>query len=242
MTSSRETTKISLRELIEMAELPGNIHEKIGDLRIERGLTKKQVSEDLGIPASQLTRIENEDIKSIGHELIIKFADYFGVSTDYLLGRTSVRSQKNIELNELGLSNKALITLLSGKVNTELLKENPSQKTEITNELRHLNAQKVSGTEADLEKLKATFLKIMRDVKKEYGKSKEDVAAEEMRKQVKQLHQEALKHKEHMTEAKMAELTDKMLLPAGMDGENLKLFEKLMENILKDSNKKQKKR
>lgn len=225
-----------------MAELPGNIHEKIGDLRIERGLTKKQVSEDLGIPASQLTRIENEDIKSIGHELIIKFADYFGVSTDYLLGRTSVRSQKNIELNELGLSNKALITLLSGKVNTELLKENPSQKTEITNELRHLNAQKVSGTEADLEKLKATFLKIMRDVKKEYGKSKEDVAAEEMRKQVKQLHQEALKHKEHMTEAKMAELTDKMLLPAGMDGENLKLFEKLMENILKDSNKKQKKR
>lgn len=225
-----------------MAELSGNIHEKIGDLRIERGLTKKQVSEDLGIPASQLTRIENEDIKSIGHELIIKFADYFGVSTDYLLGRTSVRSQKNIELNELGLSNKALITLLSGKVNTELLKENPSQKTEITNELRHLNAQKVSGTEADLEKLKATFLKIMRDVKKEYGKSKEDVAAEEMRKQVKQLHQEALKHKEHMTEAKMAELTAKMLLPAGMDGENLKLFEKLMENILKDSNKKQKKR
>jgi len=90
--------------------------------------------------------------------------------------------------------------------------------------------------------LKATFLKIMRDVKKEYGKSKEDVAAEEMRKQVKQLHQEALKHKEHMTEAKMAELTAKMLLPAGMDGENLKLFEKLMENILKDSNKKQKKR
>lgn len=53
-----------------MAELPGNIHEKIGDLGIERGLTKKQVSEDLGIPASQLTRIENEDIKSIGHELI----------------------------------------------------------------------------------------------------------------------------------------------------------------------------
>lgn len=59
-----------------MANFPGNIHEKIGDLRTERGLTKKQVSEDLGIPASQLTRIENEDIKSIGHELIIKFADY----------------------------------------------------------------------------------------------------------------------------------------------------------------------
>lgn len=48
-----------------MAELPGNVHEKIGDLRIEKGLTKKQVSEDLGIPASQLTRIENEAIKRL---------------------------------------------------------------------------------------------------------------------------------------------------------------------------------
>ncbi len=220
----------------------------------------------MGIPASQFTRIENEDIKSIGHELITKFADYFGVSTDCLLGRTTVRSQKNIELNELGLSNKALITLLSGKVNTELLsriiehsnfiplmgyaeayfesaheegflsrnnvidlapgdlaeylEEHPSQKTEVTNELRHLNAQKVSGTEADLEKLKATFLKIMRDAKKEYRESKEDVTAEEMRNQGKQLHQEALKHKGHMTEAKLAELTAKMLLPTGIDREN----------------------
>lgn len=271
-----------------MANLPGNIHEKIGDLRTERGLTKKQMSEDLGIPASQLTRIENEDIKSIGHELIIKFADYFGVSTDYLLGRTDIRSQKNIELDELGLSNKALLTLLSGKVNTQLLsrmiehnnfiplmgyaeayfesahdegflsrnnmidlaainlaeylQENPSQKTEVTNELRHLNAQKVSGTEADLEKLKSIFLKIMRDVKENYGESVEDITAEEMRKQVKQLHQEAMKHKGHMTEAKMAELTANMLAPTGIDGDNLKLFEKLMENILKDSNKKRRKK
>lgn len=104
-----------------MAELPGNVHGKIGDLRIKKGLTKKQVSEDLGIPASQLTRIENEDIKSIGHELVIKFADYFGVSTDYLLGKTSVRAKKNVELDELGLSHKALVTLLSGKVNMQLL-------------------------------------------------------------------------------------------------------------------------
>ena len=83
-----------IRELITMAELPGNVHEKIGDLRIEKGLTKKQVSEDLGIPASQLTRIENEDIKSIGHELVIKFADYFGVSTDYLLGKPVSEQRK----------------------------------------------------------------------------------------------------------------------------------------------------
>jgi len=41
-----------------------------------------------------------------------------------------------------------------------------------------------------------------------------------MRNQGKQLHQEALKHKGHMTEAKLAELTAKMLLPTGIDREN----------------------
>lgn len=82
-----------------MAELPGNVHEKIGDLRIKRGLTKKQVSENLGIPASQLIRIENEDIKSIGHELVIKIADYFGASTDYLLGKPV--SEQNKMLNRM---------------------------------------------------------------------------------------------------------------------------------------------
>lgn len=82
----------------------------------------------------------------------------------------------------------------------------------------------------------------MRDVKKEYGETKKDAAAEEMRNQVKQLHQEALEHKGHMSEAKMAELTAKMLLPVWIDGENRKSFEKLMENILKDSNKKRRKK
>lgn len=82
----------------------------------------------------------------------------------------------------------------------------------------------------------------MRDVKKAYSETKKDVAAEEMRNQVKQLHHEALKHKRHMTEAKMAELTAKMLLPTGINGENWKVLEKLMENILKDSNKKKQKK
>lgn len=34
-----------------------------------------------------------------------------------------------------------------------------------------------------------------------------------------------------MTEAKMAEITAKMFLPAGIDGENRKAFEKLMDNL-----------
>lgn len=271
----------------KMAELPGNIHQKIGDLRIEKGLTKKQVSEDLGIPASQLTRIENEDIKSIGHELVIKFADYFGVSTDYLLGKTSVRTPKNVELDELGLSHRALVTLLSGKVNMELLsriiehkyfislmdyaeayferaheegfltrnsvidlatadisqymKANPAQSIEGRKDIRQLNAQKISGTEADLEKLKSLFLRIMKDVKEEYAEPVEDISAEEMIGQIQKLHNEAVDLRENITAETVASLTTQMLSPLGLSDENLEIFQELMTNILIDSNKDNKK-
>ena len=264
-----------------MAELPGNVHEKIGDLRIERDLTKKQVSEDLGIPASQLTRIENEDIKSIGHELVIKFADYFGVSTDYLLGKTSIRAKKNVELDELGLSHKALVTLMSGKVNMQLLsriiehkyfiplmdyaeayfesaheegfltrnsvidlatadiseymKTNPSHTNEGRKDIRQLNAQKVTGTEADLEKLKSLFLRIMKDVKEEYAEPSSDISCEEMREQIRQLHDEAISQKKNLTEESMAGITTQMISSLGLSEENMQAFQELMVNILKDS-------
>ena len=45
-----------------------------------------------------------------------------------------------------------------------------------------------------------------------------------------------------ITEIKRAQLTEKLLITAGIDGENRKSFEKLMENILKDSNKKRRKK
>ena len=261
-----------------MAELPGNVHEKIGDLRIEKGLTKKQVSEDLGIPASQLTRIENEDIKSIGHELVIKFADYFGVSTDYLLGKTSIRAKKNVELDELGFSHKALVTLMSGKVNMQLLsriiehkyfiplmdyaeayfesaheegfltrnsvidlatadiseymKTNPSHTNEGRKDIRQLNAQKITGTEADLEKLKSLFLRIM---KEEYAEPSSDISCEEMREQIHKLHDEAISQKKKLTEESMAGITTQMISSLGLSEENMQAFQELMVNILKDS-------
>lgn len=266
-----------------MAELTGNIHEKIGDLRIERGLTKKQLSEDLGIPASQLTRIENENIKSIGHDLIIKLADYFNVSTDYLLGRTSVRFCKNVELSELGLSNKALAVLLLGRANMELLsrmienkcflllmdyaeayfkgsheegfltrnemidmvvtdiseymQSHPETEKEGKKDIRHLKAEKVTGAEADLEKLNSIFIKIMKDVKKQYGEKEDDISAEEIREQIRMMHRKALTENQlqKLDEKTMADITAQMITPLGLDEENTQAFKDLVENILKAS-------
>lgn len=272
--------KIEAKEGMLMSELPGNIHEKIGDLRVEKGLTKKQVSENLGISASQLTRIENQDIKSIGHELLIKFADYYNVSTDYLLGRSKIRARKNVDLDELGLSNKALVLLLSGKINMQLLsriiehkyflplmdyaeayfesvhdegfsnrnavidmavtdiseyvKTNTSLRNEGRKDMRHLKAQKITGSEADLQKLNSMFMQIMRDVKKQYGETPSDISRQEMQKQIQAVHDEALHAYEqgNMNVRTMADITAKMIEPLGLEEEQMQAFKDLMVDIL----------
>ncbi|WP_373249135.1 helix-turn-helix domain-containing protein [Mediterraneibacter gnavus] len=265
-----------------MAELPGNIHERIGDLRIQKGYTKKKVSEDIGIPASQLTRIENEEIKSIGHELINKFADYYNVSTDFLLGRTDVKSPKNVELNELGLSNKALLTLLSGKIDVQLLsrmmehknfipmmayaesyfsgahdagflsrnqvidmavtdisqyvKSNPEKTSEGYKDIRKLNAEKVTGTEADLEKLKSIFLSMLRDIKKEYAEPQEDISSDEFQNQMKEMKKQALqqKKKQHsFNENDMTNIVMGMLGGVDLDEYERQKFQELTLHLLK---------
>lgn len=59
--------------------------ERLKELRLEKGLSIQSLSKIVGIGSSSICRWENKqaDIKS--NELIT-LANYFGVSTDYLLG------------------------------------------------------------------------------------------------------------------------------------------------------------
>ena len=98
-----------------------------------------------------------------------------------------------------------------------------------------MNAQKVTGTEADLEKLKSLFLRIMKDVKEEYAGSSSDISCEEMREQIHKLHDEAISRKKKLTEESMAGITTQMISSLGLSEENMQAFQELMVNILKDS-------
>ena len=60
-------------------------------LRKERRLSQKQVAEDLGIAQALLSHYEKGK-RECGLEFLIKAADYYNVSTDYLLGRSPVSS------------------------------------------------------------------------------------------------------------------------------------------------------
>lgn len=60
-------------------------------LRKERGVTQKQAAEELGVSQALLSHYE-KGIRECGLEFVVKVADYYGVSCDYLLGRSPERN------------------------------------------------------------------------------------------------------------------------------------------------------
>ena len=62
--------------------------ENIRSLRIDRGYTQKQIGEYLGISQNTYSQYEI-GILNYPVDVIIRLAQFYGVSTDYLLGLTS---------------------------------------------------------------------------------------------------------------------------------------------------------
>lgn len=60
-------------------------------LRRERGLTQKQAAQDLGVSQALLSHYER-GIRECGLDFLIRAADYYGVTCDFLLGRGPARN------------------------------------------------------------------------------------------------------------------------------------------------------
>ena len=62
-------------------------YENIRSLRIDRGYTQKQIAAYLGISQNTYSQYE---VGTLNYpvDVVVKLADFYGVSTDYLLGRT----------------------------------------------------------------------------------------------------------------------------------------------------------
>ena len=88
-----------MKGMIYMRALPAdNICQRIIALRNGTGKSQKGVADALGITASVLSRLERGETKFISHDLIIALAEYYNVTTDYLLCVSDVRIRKNVEL------------------------------------------------------------------------------------------------------------------------------------------------
>ena len=64
---------------------------RIRDLREDRDLTQRQIADYLMCDQSLYSKYEREE-RPIPLDLADRLADYFGVSLDYLIGRTSIKA------------------------------------------------------------------------------------------------------------------------------------------------------
>ena len=62
--------------------------ENIRNLRIDNGYTQKQIAEQLGISQNTYSQYE-VGVLNYPVDALIILADFYGVSVDYLLGRTN---------------------------------------------------------------------------------------------------------------------------------------------------------
>lgn len=60
---------------------------RLKELRNKRHISQVKLAMDLNMNQNSISRYENGE-READYETLIAFADYFGVSVDYLLGRT----------------------------------------------------------------------------------------------------------------------------------------------------------
>ncbi len=60
---------------------------RLKQLRVKMGISQLKLALDLNMNQNSISRYENE-VRQADYATLIKFADYFNVSIDYLLERT----------------------------------------------------------------------------------------------------------------------------------------------------------
>lgn len=106
--------------------------DKRGEAHVEIGMSitarreecdwkKTELTRRPGISRSQVSRIESGGTGTLSSDILIRLAEVFDVSADYLLGLTDVRKKKNPDIAKLEISEEAAIQLASGKLDLEIL-------------------------------------------------------------------------------------------------------------------------
>ncbi len=63
---------------------------RLKELRKKRGISQLKLAMDLGTTQNTISRYEN-GVRNADYAMLIKIADYFNVSIDYLLERTDTK-------------------------------------------------------------------------------------------------------------------------------------------------------
>lgn len=78
------------------------LNEQIKNLRLANHLTQVDLAKELNVTKQTVSNWENDNIQP-SVDMLVKLADFFGVTTDYLLGREIMTS-----INAKDLSNEEI--------------------------------------------------------------------------------------------------------------------------------------
>ncbi len=80
--------------------MAGDFSRIITLLRKEKGITQKHAAGEFGISQALLSHYE-KGIRECGLDFVVKAADYYGVSCDYLLGRSAERTGRALSVEDI---------------------------------------------------------------------------------------------------------------------------------------------
>ena len=92
------------------------LNETIKRLRLARGLNQVEFAKAMGVSKQCVSNWENDNVMP-SIEMLVKIADYFNVTTDYVLGRTEKITIDVSKLTDEQISHISLIVRDMEKLN-----------------------------------------------------------------------------------------------------------------------------
>lgn len=89
------------------------LSQRIHELRTARGISQVKLGEILGVSKQSVSNWENDNIQP-SIEILMKLSEYFGVSTDYLLG---VEEKRTLDVTGLSMEEVAHIQQIIHDIN-----------------------------------------------------------------------------------------------------------------------------
>lgn len=86
--------------------------QRLATLRKERNLSQKEVAISLGVSQALLSHYE-KGVRECGLDFVVRCADYFGVTTDYLLGKHPTRFGLQPDCDDTNAAEEERLTMQS---------------------------------------------------------------------------------------------------------------------------------
>ena len=133
------------------------------------------------------------------------------------------------------LSRNDIINLATASLK-DFVKENPEKRMEISHDIRQLNAEKIGGDEAELNKLRNIIMSILKDIKADYGNASQDIGHSELQEMILLIKQKSDNvQKDHpITAIDMANIVTSLIAGpavANMDETEMRMFSELAKHV-----------